>query len=47
MRRGEQRAIAANYEHHLRNEHGRWRIAEKKICLVNRDTPPYNLNFLL
>lgn len=47
VRVGEQRSFAGAYEHHLRKESGGWRIALKKIWLINRDLPIYNLTFLV
>jgi len=47
VRLGEERSVAGHYEHHLRKEDGEWRIALKKIWLINRDLPIYNLTFLI
>jgi benzoate/toluate 1,2-dioxygenase subunit beta len=44
---GEQRSFAGRYEHTLRQEDGEWRIAAKKIWLINRDLSIFNLTFLL
>jgi 3-phenylpropionate/cinnamic acid dioxygenase small subunit len=41
------RSLAGLYEHHMRFEEGQWRIALKKIWLINRDQPIFNLTFLL
>ena len=43
---GNQRAIAARCEYRLRRP-GDWRIAEKKILLINRDLPVSNLTCVL
>lgn len=42
-----QRSFAGNCEYRLRLVDGTWRIAAKKVCLVNGDQPIYNLTFLL
>lgn len=44
---GEQRSFAGRCEHLLRWEQGEWRIAQKKVWLINRDLPISNLTFLL
>lgn len=44
---GEQRAIAARCEHVLRAEGGEWRIALKRMLLLNRDVPIGNLTFII
>ena len=46
-RAGETRAFAARCLHVLRREDDQWRIAEKRVRLVNSDHPLYNLTFLL
>ncbi len=46
-RAGQVRAFAARCLHVLRQEGDRWRIAEKRVRLVNSDHPLYNLTFLL
>jgi 3-phenylpropionate/cinnamic acid dioxygenase small subunit len=44
---GEQRALAARCEHRLRQDAGgQWRIARKKMLLLNRDMPIGNLTFI-
>jgi 3-phenylpropionate/cinnamic acid dioxygenase small subunit len=43
---GMQRAIAAHCEYHLRNQ-GTWLIQLKKVLLIDRDLPIYNLTFIL
>ena len=47
VRLGEERSVAGHYEHHLRKVGGEWRIALKKVWLINRDLPIYNLTFLI
>lgn len=47
VRLGEERSFAGHCEHLLRKEDGEWRIALKKIWLINRDLPIYNLAFLI
>lgn len=37
--RDEQRSFAGRYEHLVRCVNGEWRIALKKVCLINRDLP--------
>jgi len=44
--RGEQRALVGRCEHHLRIENGSWRIALKKVVLLDRDVPIVNLTFI-
>ena len=43
---GDQRALAGKCEYHLRYENG-WRIALKKVVLINRHLPIVNLSFLI
>jgi len=43
---GEQRTLAARCEYRLRREEG-WRIALKKVMLIDRELPIQNLSFLL
>jgi 3-phenylpropionate/cinnamic acid dioxygenase small subunit len=43
---GQQRALAGKCEYRLRY-HGGWRIACKKVVLINRHLPIVNLSFLL
>lgn len=47
MRKGVQRTYAGRFEHHLRPADGGWKIAFKKIELINNDDPIDNLTFLL
>jgi 3-phenylpropionate/cinnamic acid dioxygenase small subunit len=42
-----ERVVGGEYEHTLRRESGRWRIALKKVTLVNNSVPLSNLTFLL
>jgi p-cumate 2,3-dioxygenase subunit beta len=44
---GEPRSFALRCEHVLRPEGGSWRIALKKMLLLNRDIPIGNLTFIL
>jgi 3-phenylpropionate/cinnamic acid dioxygenase small subunit len=44
---GEPRSFAGHSEHHLRWEDDRWRIECKKVWLLSRDLPIFNLTFLL
>lgn len=44
---GEQRSFAARCEHRLRWRDGQWKIALKKILLLNRDVAIENLTFIL
>jgi 3-phenylpropionate/cinnamic acid dioxygenase small subunit len=49
-RAGQVRSFAARCEHLLVRDGaagGAWRIAEKRVYLVDRDLPQYNLTFLL
>ncbi|MEX0729799.1 MAG: aromatic-ring-hydroxylating dioxygenase subunit beta [Aquisalimonadaceae bacterium] len=47
FRLSEQRTFAGRCEHTLRHEVGAWKIARKKIWLLNRDQPLRNLTFLI
>ncbi len=47
LRKGVQRTYAGRFEHHLRPFEGSWKIAFKKIDLINNDDPIDNLTFLL
>jgi 3-phenylpropionate/cinnamic acid dioxygenase small subunit len=47
VRVGEQRSFAGRYEHVLRHGKDGWRIAFKKVSLVNRTLPLRNVTFLL
>lgn len=42
-----QRLLAGQCEYRLRYEGGRWAIALKKVLLIDRDFPLYNLTFLI
>ena len=44
---GRQRAVVSRCEYRLRHEHKRWVIALKKVVLIDRDLPLYNLTFIL
>lgn len=44
---GAQRVLAAQCEYRFRREGGRWAIAMKKVLLIDRDLPQYNLSFIL
>jgi 3-phenylpropionate/cinnamic acid dioxygenase small subunit len=46
-RLGNQRVFAARVDHTLRRSDGHWRIAYKKVDLINRDAVFSNLTFLL
>ncbi len=41
------RLLAGHCEYHLRFGEGRWAIAVKKVLLVDRDLPLYNLTFII
>lgn len=41
------RVLAGRCEYRVRHESGRWRIALKKLTLLERDQPLYNLAFIL
>lgn len=43
---GEQRALVGQCEHRLADDNGRWRIALKKVVLLDRDLPITNLTFI-
>jgi 3-phenylpropionate/cinnamic acid dioxygenase small subunit len=47
LRRGRERVFAGHYEHRLRFEDGRWKIAVKKTVLVNNDEVIDNLTFIV
>jgi benzoate/toluate 1,2-dioxygenase beta subunit len=47
VRLNQQRSFAGNCEYRLRLVDGEWRIAAKKVCLINGDQAIYNLTFLL
>lgn len=42
-----ERYFVGRYEHLLRRENGSWRVASKKIELLNNDAPIENLTFIL
>jgi 3-phenylpropionate/cinnamic acid dioxygenase small subunit len=44
---GDQRALASKCEYRLRYQEDCWRIALKKVVLINRHVPITNLSFLL
>lgn len=43
---GKQRTFGGHCEHQLRRESGAWRIASKKVCLINNDGAFSNLTFI-
>jgi 3-phenylpropionate/cinnamic acid dioxygenase small subunit len=47
LRQARQRIFAGRYQHLLRFEDGRWRIASKKAVLVNNDEVIDNLTFIV
>jgi 3-phenylpropionate/cinnamic acid dioxygenase small subunit len=47
LRRGKQRVFAGRYEHRIRFEDGRWKIAAKKTVLVDNDEVIDNLTFIV
>lgn len=47
LRRGKERVFAGHYEHRMRFEDGRWKIAAKKAVLVNNDEVIDNLTFIV
>ena len=47
LRRGKERIFAGRYEHQMRFEDGRWKVAAKKIVLVNNDEVIDNLTFIV
>ncbi|HLW70278.1 MAG TPA: aromatic-ring-hydroxylating dioxygenase subunit beta [Candidatus Binataceae bacterium] len=47
LRRGRERVFAGRYEHQMRFEAGRWKIAAKKAILVNNDEVIDNLTFIV
>ncbi len=47
LRRGKERIFAGRYEHRMRFEDGRWKIAAKKTVLVNNDEVIDNLTFIV
>jgi benzoate/toluate 1,2-dioxygenase subunit beta len=47
LRRGKERIFAGRYEHRIRFEDGRWKIASKKTVLINNDEVIDNLTFIV
>jgi benzoate/toluate 1,2-dioxygenase subunit beta len=47
LRRGAQSLFAGRYEHRLRREADAWRIAFKKVELLNNDEPIDSLTFIV
>ncbi len=47
LRHGKERIFAGRYEHRLRLIDGRWKIANKKVVLVNNDEVIDNLTFIV
>ncbi len=47
LRRGKERVFAGRYEHRLRRFAGHWRVASKKVVLVNNDEVIDNLTFIV
>jgi len=47
LRRSRERVYAGQYQHRLRFEDGRWKIAVKKTVLVNNDEVIDNLTFIV
>ncbi len=44
---GNNRSVAAHCEHHLRYEGDRWLIKLKKVLLIDRELPLFNMTFIL
>ena len=44
---GQQRALVGRCEYRLRHQQEGWRIALKKVLLIDRDLPLYNLTFII
>lgn len=44
---GRQRSMAMRCRYDLRSDGAGWKIAEKRILMLDRDVPLYNLTFLL
>lgn len=44
---GSQRLLAGQCQYWLRRDGGRWAIAIKKVRLIDRDLPQYNLTFIV
>jgi len=47
LRRGKERIFAGRYEHRLRLINGTWKIASKKVVLMNNDEVIDNLTFIV
>jgi benzoate/toluate 1,2-dioxygenase subunit beta len=47
LRRSKERIFAGRYEHRLRRIDGDWRIASKKVVLINNDEVIDNLTFIV
>jgi 3-phenylpropionate/cinnamic acid dioxygenase small subunit len=47
LRHARQRVFAGRYYHHLRFEDRRWKVASKKVVLVNNDEVIDNLTFIV
>jgi len=47
LRRGKERMFAGRYEHRLRLVDNNWKIASKKVVLVNNDEVIDNLTFIV
>lgn len=47
LRRGKERIFAGRYEHRMRWEDAVWKIAAKKVVLVNNDEVIDNLTFIV
>jgi benzoate/toluate 1,2-dioxygenase beta subunit len=47
LRRGVETTFAGSYEHHLRRVEGGFRIAKKKVDLINKEEPIGNLSFIV
>jgi len=47
LRRGKERIFAGRYEHRLRLINGEWKIASKKVVLMNNDEVIDNLTFIV
>jgi benzoate/toluate 1,2-dioxygenase subunit beta len=47
LRRSKERIFAGRYEHRLRRIDGEWKIAGKKVVLVNNDEVIDNLTFIV
>ena len=47
LRRGKERVFAGRYEHRLHLVDGTWKIASKKVVLMNKDEVIDNLTFIV